>query len=335
MEKQILQRLRCSVQNYDWGKKGGDSEVGRLYAYNSGSEIDPEKPYAEFWMGTHDSGPSFLIDKDLNINTRNESLLLLKDWVSDKPHDVLGHKVVEKWGSDLPFLFKVLSVAKALSIQAHPDQDLAKALHKLMPNIYKDDNHKPEMALALTHFQALCGFITVEELKGVLHSVPEITQVVGSEVASQVLHSTAEDGEDKVKSVLRSIFTQLMLANKEMISTVTTTLKSRLLMESQTRQLTEKEELVLQLEKQYPDDVGVISAFFLNHVNLNPGEVLYLGANEPHAYLSGDCIECMASSDNVVRAGLTPKHQDIKTLCSMLTYKQGFPEILRGDSINP
>ena len=90
----------------------------------------------------------------------------------------------------------------------------------------------------------------------------------------------------------------------------------------QVRQLTDKEQLVLRLEKQYPADVGVIAAFFLNHVKLNPGEALFLGANEPHAYLSGECVECMATSDNVVRAGLTPKHRDVQTLCSMLTYKQ-------------
>lgn len=90
----------------------------------------------------------------------------------------------------------------------------------------------------------------------------------------------------------------------------------------QLRQLTDKEQLVLLLEKQYPADVGVLAAFFLNHVKLNPGEALFLGANEPHAYLSGECIECMATSDNVVRAGLTPKHRDVQTLCSMLTYKQ-------------
>jgi mannose-6-phosphate isomerase len=229
----------------------------------------------------------------------------------------------------------VQSVANALSIQAHPDKELAKALHKSMPNIYKDDNYKPEMALAITHFHALCGFITLEELKGVLDNVPEIVQVVGSEVSNQVLNTTKEDGEDKVKSVMRVIFTQLMSASKEMISTVTTKLKSRLQTESQVRQLTEKEQVVLQLEKQYPDDVGVMSALFLNHVKLEPGEALCLGANEPHAYISGDCIECMATSDNVVRAGLTPKHRDISTLCSMLTYEQGFPEILRGVSLNP
>ena len=90
----------------------------------------------------------------------------------------------------------------------------------------------------------------------------------------------------------------------------------------QVRPLTAKEALVLQLEKQYPDDVGVIAAFFLNYVKLTPGEALHLGANEPHAYISGECIECMATSDNVIRAGLTPKFRDVQTLCAMLTYKQ-------------
>lgn len=79
---------------------------------------------------------------------------------------------------------------------------------------------------------------------------------------------------------------------------------------------------MLLLEKEYPADVGVISLFFFNYVNLSPGEALYIGANEPHAYLSGECIECMATSDNVVRAGLTPKYRDVQTLSSMLTYKQ-------------
>lgn len=83
-----------------------------------------------------------------------------------------------------------------------------------------------------------------------------------------------------------------------------------------------KEKLVLRLEKQYPADIGILAALFLNYLRLRPGEALYLGADEPHAYLEGDCIECMATSDNVVRAGLTPKERDVETLCSMLTYKQ-------------
>lgn len=89
------------------------------------------------------------------------------------------------------------------------------------------------MALALTHFQALCGFITLEELKKVIGNVPEIVEMVGSEVANQVLCITKEDGEDKVKSVIRLIFTQLMSTDKEIITTVTTKLMSRLHQESQ------------------------------------------------------------------------------------------------------
>ncbi|PON87866.1 Mannose-6-phosphate isomerase [Trema orientale] len=332
-----VQWLRCSVQNYDWGQKGRDSRVAKLFALNSGSQIDPERPFAEFWMGTHESGPSFLVRNEettnghLSFEPESESL---KSWISNNPN-VLGEKVVQKWGADLPFLFKVLSVAKALSIQAHPDKELAKTLHKLLPSIYKDDNHKPEMALAITQFEALCGFISLQELKSVVLNVPEIVELVGSSEANQVLEISDQDGEEKVKSVLRSTFTKLMSASQEMIVEVTSKMKNRLHLESQVRQLTEKERLVLELEKQYPADIGVISAFFFNYVKLNPGEALYLGANEPHAYLFGECIECMATSDNVVRAGLTPKHRDVNTLCSMLTYKQGFPEILQGVPLNP
>ncbi|GMI73447.1 PHOSPHOMANNOSE ISOMERASE 2, DARK INDUCIBLE 9 [Hibiscus trionum] len=316
-----VKRLRAWVQNYDWGRCGTEAQVARLLALNSGAEIKPERRYAEFWMGTHDSGPSFLADGNGDVG--------LKDWIWKNPN-VLGHKVLEKWGPDLPFLFKVLSVAKALSIQAHPDKELAKELHKLKPNLYKDANHKPEMALAITEFRALCGFITLEELKGVLVDVPEIVELVGTASAKQVLDIEKQDGAEKVKYALRSVFTQLMSASKDMATKAISNLKSRLQVESQLRCLTEKEQLVLHLEKQYPGDIGVISAFFFNYVKLNPGEALYLGANEPHAYLSGDCIECMATSDNVVRAGLTPKHRDIQTLCSMLTYKQGYPDILKG-----
>ncbi|XP_062107378.1 mannose-6-phosphate isomerase 1 [Humulus lupulus] len=335
--RENVQWLRCSVQNYDWGQKGRDSHVAKLFGLNSDSPIDPDKPYAEFWMGTHESGSSFLVcngeDSNGHLSFESESESL-KSWISKNPN-VLGEKVVQKWGSDLPFLFKVLSVGKALSIQAHPDKELAKALHKLLPSLYKDDNHKPEMALAITQFEALCGFISIQELKSVLQNVPEIVEVVGISDAKRILEISDQDGEEKVKSSLRSTFTKLMSASKDMIVKVTSKMINRLHSESQVRQLTDKERLVLELEKQYPSDVGVITAFFFNYVKLNPGEALYLGANEPHAYLFGECIECMATSDNVVRAGLTPKHMDVNTLCSMLTYKQDFPEILQGIPINP
>ncbi|KAJ9564438.1 hypothetical protein OSB04_000404 [Centaurea solstitialis] len=306
-DKRLL-NLKCSVQNYDWGRIGRDSSVARLFENNCGGLIEEDKHYAEFWMGTHVSGPSFLIQEDEGIE-----IVSLKSWILQNPNKVLGDVVVEKWGNDVPFLLKVLSVGRSLSIQAHPDKDLAGLLHKLRPDVYKDANHKPEMALALTEFEALCGFISYEELDVVLEHVPEIKEVVGIASVDQVLTVNKHNGELKEERVLRSIFTKLM----------------------STRQLTDKEELVLKLEKQYPNDVGVLAAILLNHVKLIPGEALYIGANEPHAYLNGECIECMAASDNVVRAGLTPKYIDVETLCSMLTYKQGLPEILKGVALNP
>ncbi|GFS36868.1 mannose-6-phosphate isomerase, type I [Actinidia rufa] len=342
--RRSVQRLRCSVKNYDWGLIG-ESRVARLFSLNSGVDIDEDKPYAEFWMGTHESGASFLVENkedEASIGSETEGLSL-NSWITKNP-DVLGDKVVQKWGTNLPFLFKVLSVAKALSIQAHPDKELAVTLHKMRPDVFKDDNHKPEMALALTEFEALCGFISLEcivhsgapgtpyineiylplfqELKDVLQNVLELAEVVGTECANQVLYINNQDGEEKVKEVLRSIFTELMSASKDVISKALSKLKTRLDMASEVRQLTDKEQLVVRLETQYPSDVGVLASFLFNYVKLNPGEALYLGANELHAYLQGECIECMATSDNVVRAGLTPKERDVQILCSMLTYKQ-------------
>jgi len=96
----------------------------------------------------------------------------------------------------------------------------------------------------------------------------------------------------------------------------------------------ENRELTLRLSKQFPNDVGIFAAFLMNHLILAPGEALYLGANMPHAYLFGDCIECMACSDNVVRAGLTPKHKDVNILVSMLTYESGKPQVMTGKLVD-
>ncbi|KAH9623545.1 hypothetical protein KSS87_007485 [Heliosperma pusillum] len=338
-----LHRLRCTVKNYDWGKIGSNTEVYRLYKANFGENgdlVDPSKPYAELWMGTHASGSSYvvrndgiLVDKDINngfaVKYGGFEGETLKKLIENHPY-LLGDKVLEKWGCDLPFLFKVLSVAKPLSIQAHPCKQLAKTLHLKYPKVYKDANHKPEMALAITKFEILCGFVGIEDLQKTLKSVPEISQLVGSLVVDGIANITPKDGEEKVKAALRQLFTHMMSATSHVIAEVLSQLISRLRKKDK---LTSEEKLVLRLEEQYPGDVGVLAAFLMNFVTLNPGEALCLGANELHAYVSGECIECMATSDNVVRAGLTPKQRDVQTLCEMLTYKQGCPEILRGFNV--
>ncbi|KAF7027177.1 hypothetical protein CFC21_039241 [Triticum aestivum] len=174
-----------------------------------------------------------------------------------------------------------------------------------------------------------------KELKDVIRTVPEVAGLIGHEDADKLMTIKEYHGGNDIKSSLQSAFAKLMTASKEAVSEAVNKLKGRLNDESKIRTLTEKEELVLSLERQYPEDVGVLAALLFNYVKLSPGEAIYIGANEPHAYLSGECIECMATSDNVVRAGLTPKYRDVQTLCSMLTYKQIFPEILRGVPVQP
>lgn len=358
--KKRVVRLKCSVQNYAWGRRGEQSAVGRLYALQSQASVEPDKPYAELWMGTHESGPSFVaLDSDVDVgihgangdvdgvedgiadgaayghcdgNVCPRKSMLLKDWLSRNPN-TLGDKVLQRWGADLPFLFKVLSVEKALSIQAHPDKRLAEQLHRLEPDIYKDANHKPEMAFAITSFEALCGFVSHQELQSIIETVPELQHVLGKTL-SNALMNLSKSSEKVVKSTLKAAFTTIMTSSKDVITHALTQLLSRLERVQQERLLTPKELLVLRLAEQYPGDVGVLSAFFFNYIQLDSGQALYLDANEPHAYLSGECLECMATSDNVVRAGLTPKYIDTKTLCDMLTYKQGMPEILSGLHVN-
>lgn len=103
-----IERLRCAVKNYEWGKLGHDSLVARLHEANSGNRVDPAVPHAELWMGTHESGPSHVVkEEELGSGHKgSECMVTLKSWVSDNP-DVLGSRVVDKWGCDLPFLFKV------------------------------------------------------------------------------------------------------------------------------------------------------------------------------------------------------------------------------------
>ncbi|XP_074267110.1 mannose-6-phosphate isomerase 1-like [Silene latifolia] len=316
-----VERLICSVKNYDWGKFGPNSEVYRLYVANCGDlVVDSNKPYAELWMGTHGSGSSYIEGSEGKT---------LKNWIEEHPY-VLGDNVLDKYGCDLPFLFKVLSVAKPLSIQAHPCKELAKKLHFRYPNVYTDGNHKPEMALAITEFEVLCGFVGLKDLQNILDSVPEISQLVDSDVVDRIANIDPKDGEDEVKAALRQLFTQIMSASDYVIVKALSQLIDRLRKKDE---LTSIEKLVLRLEPQYPGDVGLLAAFLMNYVTLKPGEGLCLGENELHAYVSGDCIECMATSDNVVRAGLTSKHRDVNTLCQMLTYKQGHPEILRGFNV--
>lgn len=276
-------------------------------------------------MGTHPSNPS----KDV---TTGRTLL---DLVQDN-QALLASSVAARYDNKVPFLFKVLSVNKALSIQAHPNKKLAEQLHARDPKNYPDDNHKPEMAIAITPFEGLCGFRPLEEIAHFLGAVPALRQLVGADKAddfAQVVKETkgddSEEATQRNKKALQKVFGALMSSSEADMASA-----SKVLVESASSAGADfagggvaatsgkvLAELVTRLHGQFGPDYGLFVLFFLNFVTLQPGEALFLQADDIHAYVSGDIVECMASSDNVVRAGFTPKFKDVDTLVNMLTYK--------------
>ena len=282
------------------------------FALESGiiDEVDPDCPYAELWMGTHPSGPTTLRD---------------------------GSTLEDAVGGPLPFLFKVLSAGKALSIQAHPCKEGAKRLHGNNPDQYVDDNHKPELAVALTPFEAMCGFRRLEEIAILIKKHPEFAACISDE--AKLACFLAGPKEENKKEALQKLFHSFMSCPKEVSSKQLNTLLKRLQKEQSCDFVHPHEEppwerklsrAILRLAQQFPGDSGAMAPFLLNYLLIAPGESFYMAANEPHAYVAGEIIECMACSDNVVRAGLTPKFKDVDNLVSMLTYSMGGPTINAG-----
>ncbi|KAI8848932.1 RmlC-like cupin domain-containing protein [Chytridium lagenaria] len=287
-----MHRLKYATQSYDWGKPGSTSKVSEFALSDPSFTLDPSKPYAELWMGTHPNAPSYLYE---------QPSISLKSVLTPQN---LSKGIHERYQGDLPFLFKILSIGKALSIQAHPDKTLAKELHEKFPHIYKDSNHKPEMAIALTPFEAFIGFRPLPEIKSHLHRFPEFSTLLPSSIVTSF-----QEGDGK--PVLRALFQSLMNAPEDAVKEAVERLVGRF------------EEGGMGEGKRGGGCGECFCAFLLNYVELKVGEGIFLAANEPHAYLSGDCVECMAASDNVVRSGLTPKFKDVDTLVSMLTYNHG------------
>ena len=258
-----------------------DSRVAR-YALESKvvTEVDPDTPYAELWIGTHDKGPSML---------------------------ETGESLRDAIGNDLPFLFKVLSAGKALSIQAHPDKDVAQRLHMENPQAYGDANHKPEMAIALTPFEAMCGFRRLEEIAFLIKKHPEFANCISQEAKLAVF--LASDPEEQ-KTALQKLFSSFMSCDEEVSERNLQLLLVRLQAEQSQLHPHPHDEpawerkcarAILRLAQQFPGDPGAMSPLFLNYLLIAPGESFFMAANEPHAYVAGEIIECMACSDNVVR----------------------------------
>ncbi|VDN05233.1 unnamed protein product [Thelazia callipaeda] len=304
-----MERLICSVQTYAWGSRGSKSVVANLkHSADQEFVIDEAKPYAELWMGVHANGPSKIASNGK----------LLSEVISKSQSLLADHE-----NGTLQFLFKILSVNQALSIQSHPDKNKAKILHERDPTHYPDANHKPELAIALSSFQLLSGFRQSHEIYDNIKSFPELESLINSKSAIEILKS---GNIDEKRVALKKIFSEYIRSSNENVLKAVEQLYERLKKINLLLSIAENnrctlEELLVRLNSEYPGDVGIFAPLFLNYFTLERGEAVFMGPNSPHAYLFGDCVECMGCSDNTVRAGLTPKFKDVDTLCSDLTFE--------------
>lgn len=291
-------KMQNQVQFYDWGSHTAMTE---MYGYPN-----PDKqPMAELWMGAHPKASSVVTD------TRGNTCSLY-DFIAGDPQSALGDEINRRFHR-LPFLFKVLSAARPLSVQVHPDKAAAEEGFARENNAgipldspvrnYKDDNHKPELVYALTPFRAMNAFRPLTDIAGLLSEVAPAHPAIERFIASP---------SEEHLSVL---FTRLLSMSGDTKERAVAVLKSAL----NSRQ-GEPWDTIRKMTEFYPDDNGLFTPLLLNVVELKPGEAMFLYARTPHAYLEGTALEVMANSDNVLRAGLTQKHIDVGELLNNLDF---------------
>lgn len=302
--------LKNPVQNYAWGSKTAIAEL-------IGTRPDPNMPQAELWMGAHPKAPSLV--------KVNEAWVSLAEIIAAHPVQVLGKTAAAKFGNRLPYLFKVLAAARPLSLQAHPslsqarqgyrkENDLGLALDAPNRN-YRDENHKPECICAMTPFWALNGFRKIPEILALFKRIDSR----GLDPSLGRLQN--DPNSNGLKSFFQSLMTLPPELKKETADDVATKAQSLGAGEPVFR-------WILQLAEEYPGDIGILSPLFLNLIQLQPGQAMFLPSGELHAYLDGVGIELMANSDNVLRGGLTPKHIDVQELLKVLNFEQRQVQIL-------
>ncbi|MCC6221372.1 MAG: mannose-6-phosphate isomerase, class I [Deltaproteobacteria bacterium] len=302
-------KLYCQVMHYPWGKRGADSLIFNLAAAN---QRDFKLPMAEFWIGTHTNAPATV--------KLGEQLSPLDELIKNHPSEMLGNDVYEQFGPQMPFLLKVLSIAEPLSIQAHPNKQQAEELHRSDPANYPDANHKPEIAIAISRVEMLLGFKPLDNLISSFRQVPELRELVEYSLLEQLY--LLKGNPLRARPVVERVYLDLVSSNSETIAVCSQKLFNRLKTKGQ---LSPQEVWILSLENRYGrGDIGLFHFFLLNLVTLQPGEAVFVAPKTVHAYLSGDLVECMANSDNVVRVGLTNKFRDVRSLASIVDYHLGY-----------
>lgn len=307
-----MYNLQGVIQHYSWG---GNSFLPALLNQNNSEG----KPFAEYWLGVHASGPG-KVDLGEGGSTQLNNLI-----GSDKLKH-LGRSTLNQF-KGLPFLLKILDVRDMLSIQVHPNKERAKQGYEdevergvdlsAPHRNYKDQNHKPEIMVALSEFWLLHGFAAnIEERLNQYTFLNQFSTQYKSEGIKGLYEYLLKLPQESVNEIIRGQAEKIIplyLAN--------------------------------QLEKDNPDfwaaramlnlcadgqyDKGIFSIYLMNILHLQPGEGIFQGAGLLHAYLEGQNVELMSNSDNVLRAGLTPKHIDIPELLANTSFVVTNPRIIR------
>jgi len=280
-----MHRLRNGVQNYDWGS--ADAIPRFLGDKSSGV------PVAEMWIGTHPLKPSIAVDAD-------------------------GHEhPLEEVAGELPFMAKLLAADQPLSLQVHPSRSLAEVGYAREDEagipldsperVYKDRNHKPEMVYALSTFDSLIGFRPTAEILRVLGPLDTpLSQRLADDLrADPGFAGIVRRVEWLLSSGIEPVEIHQIVGACRALAALGMDIKRAY-------------RTVVEIAEHHPDDIGVVISLMLNRMTLQPGEAAYLETGVMHAHLSGLCLEVMATSDNVLRAGLTSKHVDPTGLVACL-----------------
>ncbi|GAA6007096.1 hypothetical protein JCM11491_001507 [Sporobolomyces phaffii] len=358
MPASIVQ-LTPFLQPFPYGRNGLDSLAARYCLETPGSKtrierdggIRPDQPYGEAWFGTHENGPAEV--------ERFGGGKTLGQLVKENPAFYLGAKLLDdaqmssQYENDVPYLFKVLSFDKPLPLQCHPDKKLGEKLkeqeskEKGKNEDFVDGNAKPEVGVALSdYFTAFVGFRPPQQLAAIIQSVPEFASMYANSTLSSLdeIASSSSASDSEVKAILKSLFHESINLSAAQVQPLVQKLSARLEQEGSERvfavanefnakgdaNATDETEAAamhrvwdLSVKTYGEEDVGVlVSTCLMNLLRMKKGEGAWILADDLHAYVEGDIIECMANSDNMVAHGLGTEEQGgISTFVDMLSYR--------------
>ena len=319
-----IHRLENPVQRYAWGSVDGISDI--LGIANPGGG-----PLAEVWMGAHPCAPSTAMVDGEKCG--------LDELVRRAPSECLGPAILKALGPTLPFLFKILSAGTPLSIQAHPNKRRAELGYErenqggipvdAPERCYRDSNHKPEMVVALSRFELVCGFRPIAEI------LENLRLVAPNEFGRSLERLERDPSRGELSDFLHGLISANQRTRDGLLAAVSRHITDAL--EAKTIPVGGEGafQWVMRIMEIFPGDVGAIFPLVLNHVVLEPGEAAFIAPGELHAHLKGTCLEIMANSDNVIRGALTSKFVDLDELVSVLSFNPGNLPIVRPLAVAP